>query len=174
MISIRPAHVGEATQIATLHAEIWRDTYQDVAPIAAIAKLDAAHRLKTWQNHLSNLTSHQGVLVALNGATIVGFIAFGPPTQTVFEAHGEIKHLYVAPFCKRQKIGQRLIHEAFGQMAKDGFVTAALAVVQSNANARAFYANMQGVEIGSFVDAGPLWKSENIIVAWGIAAYKSG
>lgn len=98
----------------------------------------------------------------------MGFIGFGPPTHPAFGTHGEIKHLYVNPTCKRQKIGQRLLRTAFRQMAEDGFATAALAVVRSNTDALAFYAKMQGVESGYFIDTGPIWKSENLIIAWTI------
>ncbi len=169
-IEIRPAQVAEALQIATLHTQVWCDTYQDVAPAEAMLKLDAAHRLAAWQTYLTKPAPHQRVLVAVKGALIVGFIAFGPPSQPAFGTRGEIKHLYVDPKCKRQKIGQQLMQSAFAQMAQDGFTSAALAVVQSNDHARAFYAKMRGVEVGQFIDAGPLWKSENLIIGWDFPA----
>jgi len=173
-VEIRPAHVGEAGQIATLHAEIWRDTYLDVAPPAALAKLDAAHRLGAWQKYLTHPVPRQRVLVAVNDAQIVGFAGFGPPTHPAFGTHGEVKHLYVDTMHKRQRIGQRLLRAAFRQMAADGFASAALAVVRSNKNALVFYAKMQGVKVGHFTDSGPIWKSENLIIAWDIAAQNVG
>ena len=169
-VLIRPAQINEAGPIATLHAEIWRETYQGLAPAAALKKLDAAHRLATWQKYLTTPAPCQRVLVAVRDAQIVGFIGFGPPTHPAFGAYGEIKHLYVDPKCKRQWVGQRLLQAAFRQMAKDGFETAALAVVRDNRPARAFYTKMQGVEVGHFIDAGPIWKSDNSIIAWDIEA----
>ena len=165
-ILIRPAHLDEAKAIATLHVKTWRETYLDIAPAEAIEKLDTQRRLPMWQSYLGAAKPCQHTLVALCNDTIVGLVSFGPPTHPAFGARGEVKHLYVDQTCKRQGIGRRLMRAAFRQMADDGFKDAALAVVRGNTKALAFYAAMGGVVAGSFVDAGPIWKSDNVIIAW--------
>ena len=57
---------------------------------------------------------------------------------------------------------------AFRQMADDGFKGVALAMARGNTKALAFYAATGGVEVGSFIDAGPIWKSDNLVIAWNV------
>ena len=167
-ILIRPAHVGEAEEIATFHVKVWRETYLDIAPAEAIEKLDAQHRLPAWQKYLRAPEPRQHVLVAVNNDTIVGLVSFGPPTHPVFGTRGEVKHLYVDPMCKRQGIGRSLMRAAFQQMTSDGFESVALAMARGNSKALAFYTAMGGIAVGSFIDAGPIWKSDNLVIAWNV------
>lgn len=167
-IILRAAEAQEAAEIAAFHVRIWRLTYREIAPAAALKKLDAAHRLPTWESTLETPKPRQHTLLAHRNAALVGLISFGPPSQPAFGSSGEIKHLYVDPSCKRQGLGQRLLRAALTQLSHDGFESAALAVAAENSLARQFYKAMGGAENGSFTDAGPLWKSDNIRVIWGL------
>ncbi len=165
-ILIRLAHLDEAKEIAAFHVKVWRETYLDIAPPVAIEKLDVQHRLPVWQSYLGAPKPRQHTLVAVSKDTIVGLVSFGPPAHPVFGARGEVKHLYVDQTCKRQGIGRRLMRAAIQQMVDDGFKGVALAMARGNTNALTFYEAMGGVEVGSFTDAGPLWKSDNLLIAW--------
>ncbi len=165
-ILIRPAHLHEAKGVAEFHVKVWRETYHDIAPSDVIEKLDAQHRLPVWQSYLGAPKPYQHTLIAVNSDTIVGLISFGPPTHPVFGARGEVKHLYVDQTRKRQGIGRRLMGTAIRQMMDDGFKGVALAMARGNTSALTFYEAMGGVEVGSFTDAGPLWKSDNLLIVW--------
>jgi len=165
-IIIRPAHLDEAKEIAAFHVRIWRETYLDIAPPVAIEKLDVQHRLPVWQRYLGAPKPCQHTLVAVDSGAIVGLVSFGPPSHPVFGTRGEVKHLYVDQAYKRQGIGRRLMHVAIRQMANDGFKGAALAMAEGNTKALNFYAAIGGVQDGSFIDLGPIWKSKNLIFKW--------
>jgi len=151
--AIRVARPTDATSVAEFHARVWRETYESMAPQQALEKLDASHRLPKWA-------------LAVRGNQILGLICFGPPTDPAFKGCGEIKHLYVGSTAKRQGIGRRLMKCAFDKLLADGFGGFALAVVRENETALLFYEKMGGRLDGHFVDAGPIWKSDNLIVVW--------
>jgi len=165
-IAVRRAQTGDEKRLARLHVSVWRATYQDYAPPEAIAKLDETRRLPYWIDAVNSAHTPSGALVAEFENEILGVVSFGPSTHAAFGGRTEIKHLYVDLGAHGQGIGQRLLRAVVNDqdIHEDGGV--ALAVVEQNGKARAFYQRMGGVEIGKFVDPGPLWKSNNIVVAW--------
>ncbi len=164
--TIRSAVASDARPIATLHASVWRETYKNLAPPEILAKLDVTHRLNTWERHLNTPRPQHHILLATQANTIVGFTLFGPATNPVFGTRPEVKHLYVDRKCQGAGIGKQLLQAAFHQLLADGFSTAALATAKGNTPALAFYQAMGGKLIGQFIDAGPIWKSENLIIVW--------
>ncbi|MGD9864596.1 MAG: N-acetyltransferase family protein [Pseudodonghicola sp.] len=164
-LRIRPANPADAGAIADLHVAVWRQAYADLAPPEAIARLDVAHRLPGWQAALA-AGAPGATLLATRGVRPVGFVRFGPASQPELGDAGEIKHLYVATDCTRQGIGRQLLSAALAGLKQAGFNKAALAVVRGNDRALAFYRAQGGALCGSFTDAGPLWRSENLILRW--------
>ena len=163
-MNLRAAHADEALALAKLHVDVWRNTYADLATPEALATLDAKRRLPLWQGYLADPAHH--IFVASQNGTLTGVVCLGPPSHPAFGQRGEIDHLYVAKSAARQGIGKQLLNAALAHLAKGGYQGAALAVVRQNHPARAFYAACGGKEAGEFIDSGPLWKSENIVMAW--------
>ncbi|WP_299734541.1 GNAT family N-acetyltransferase [uncultured Roseobacter sp.] len=109
----------------------------------------------------------KGVWVAVDAdEAISGVISFDMSSHPAFEGRREIKHLYVALDAQGQGIGQRLLQTALAECGTAGACGIPLAVVRQNALARQFYKKMGGVDIGGFIDPGPLWRSDNTVVAW--------
>ncbi|MDL2397747.1 GNAT family N-acetyltransferase [Rhizobium mayense] len=165
-IRIRPATMADATAIAGLHVAVWRDTYRELAPIEAFRVLDEAYREDKWAAALANPDRHQLVLVAEQGNRLVGIGAVGAPSQTAFEGRGEIRSLYVDPAIKRRGLGRRLMGKLAEHLAALQYPGAALGVVAGNDPAIAFYQSLGGRMIGRYTDPGPIWRSDNIVVAW--------
>ena len=163
-MTLRPARRGEAEALARLHVKAWRDAHAAFAPAAATKALNAARRLPAWQGYLADPAQH--VLVAERGNALAGIVCFGPASQPELGDQAEIKHLYVAASARHQGIGKSLLQAALAHISKSLFTKATLAVVQENTAARRFYKACGGQERGTFTDAGPLWKSANIIVSW--------
>ena len=163
-VTLRPARPDEAEALARLHVEAWRDAHAGLAPAAAVKALDTACRLPAWQGYLADPDQH--VLVAERGAALAGLVCFGKASQPELGDQAEIKHLYVASTARKLGLGHRLLQAALSQLSTVGYTKATLAVVQGNTPARGFYKASGGQEVGSFTDAGPLWKSSNIIVKW--------
>jgi len=128
--------------------------------------LDEARRLPGWTAALASDDAGTGVLIAEQAGTIVGVISFAPSRHDAFGGRTEIRHLYIAQSVQGQGVGRRLLGDILDRKDLHPGNGVALAVVRQNEKARLFYQKMGGMEIGRFIDPGPLWKSENIVVAW--------
>jgi ribosomal protein S18 acetylase RimI-like enzyme len=155
---------ADAARVAAFHVKVWRETYAGIAPAELFAILDVAWRLPTWQASLRDPA--QGCVLALAGAEIAGLVSYGPAGHPAFDGRGEVKHLYVDAAFRKQGVARALLGHAFGALRVQGYTRFGLAVVAQNTAARAAYAGLGGVEAGHFTDAGPTWKSDNILVVW--------
>ncbi|MEL7465674.1 MAG: GNAT family N-acetyltransferase [Pseudomonadota bacterium] len=160
-VSVREALHDDAEEIAALHVAVWRATYRDLAPQAAIDALDEAKRLPAWRSYIA-APPPSAVFAASDEGRIIGVVA------AIGEGEGEaeVKHLYVRPERRGDRIGRVLLAFAARKLIADGVGTIRLAVVAGNAPARAFYKSLGGVEAGEFDDPGPLWRSHNVRVVW--------
>jgi len=169
----RPAHKSDAADIAAFHLRVWRAAYHDFVPEPIVKKLDFQARLSYWNTKLDTTNPHQHTLLAIEGTTLAGFICFGPPTDPVFgtlsESKSEIKHLFIDPEYQGQGLGRRLLFAGFEQLAKDGYETTDLAVTKDNKPAIAFYHALGGTITGQLTNAGPIWKSLDLIMSWNLA-----
>ncbi|MDF2231809.1 GNAT family N-acetyltransferase [Albimonas sp. CAU 1670] len=166
---LRAGLPADAPALARLHVEVWRQTYADLAPPEALARLDEARRLPVWEATLASADSSTGALVAVRGEVPVGVVAFAPSTHPAMGGAAEIKHLYVRRVARGSGLGARLLAAAFARLREAGHAAAALSVVEENAPARAFYRAQGGEEAGRFTDPGPLWRSSNIVMRWRLA-----
>ncbi|MBL4768526.1 MAG: GNAT family N-acetyltransferase [Rhodobacteraceae bacterium] len=164
-VTIRIATSADTDTITRFHVQVWRKTYDGIAPQSAIDALDENHRRPGWHKTLGTPKPHQRTLIAVQRDRIVGFVSFGPTTSQ----SGEIKHLYVDPLAKRMGIGADLLSRALISLGDAGFMRATLAVVLENKPAQAFYQAQGGTVTGQSRDAGPLWKSNNLIFEWALS-----
>lgn len=167
---LRDARSSDAQAVAELHATVWREAYDGIAPAAAVDKLTAAYRLTAWREALDEETRSRTTLVADCGGELAGFISFGASNNPLYGDRAEIKHLYVGNAWRGQGIGRRLMGLAFRRLHSAGHTAVGLAVVEENTNARLFYKALGGVETITFEDPGPLWKSNNVLVEWQLPA----
>ncbi|WP_230684531.1 GNAT family N-acetyltransferase [Burkholderia cepacia] len=165
-ISIRSANLDDAQAIADFHVKVWRHTYRDLAPAQAHAVLDEDYRGRTWKEKLASNDGNQLVLIAESDGRIVGIGAAGAPSEPIFGGRGEIKFLYVDPEFKRRGIGRTLLAQLATHLGKLRYQGAALSVVKGNASAIAFYEALNGRLAGEYIDAGPIWRSQNIVMVW--------
>ncbi len=168
-ISVRRGHTDEATALAKLHVDVWRATYRDYAPKAAFELLDEETRRPYWDSALAITEPGRGVWISMGAESILGVVSIGMSDHPAFESRAEIEHLYVSLRAQGHGIGKRLLHTAIDESNKAGVRGVGLAVVRQNERAREFYRKMGGVELGSFIDPGPLWRSDNILMAWDFA-----
>lgn len=165
-ISIRPATLDDAQPIADFHVKVWRHTYRDLAPKQAHDVLDEHYRGRKWREKLASGERDQMVLVAETDGRIVGIGAAGAPSEPIFGGRGEIKFLYVDPEFARRGIGRQLLARLAAHLDASRYPGAALSVVKGNMAAIAFYQAMKGRFAGEYVDAGPIWRSPNIVMVW--------
>ncbi|MBN8951528.1 MULTISPECIES: GNAT family N-acetyltransferase [unclassified Rhizobium] len=165
-IVIRPAVIDDVAEMARLHRAVWCDTYRDLAPADVFRALDEDYRRARWADMLANPRKDQRVLLALQGQRLVGIGAIAAPSEPAFEGRGEVKSLYVDSSIKRQGIGRKLMREMACELAAMGYSALGLGVVVGNEPAIAFYRAIGGQLVGRYIDPGPLWRSDNLILAW--------
>lgn len=165
-LSIRSAKLADAQAIADFHVKVWRHTYRDLAPAESYAVLDEAYRGKSWTKKLSSPEPDQLVLVAENAGRIIGIGAAGQPSHPIFAGRGEIKFLYIDTDFQRRGVGRNLLTRLATHLKQLQFPGAALSVVKGNDAALAFYTALNGRLAGEFIDPGPMWHSDNLVLVW--------
>jgi ribosomal protein S18 acetylase RimI-like enzyme len=165
-IDIRSATPGDAEAIAGLHARVWHATYRSLAPAAAIAALTEEVRLERWRTLLRAPVADQVTLVAEDDGPLAGFGQLAPASNEVFGGRHEIRFLYVADAYHGRGIGRRLMAALARAAIDHGASGVALGVVDGNDRAIAFYRRLGGRCLGRYKDAGPLWRSDNLLYAW--------
>ncbi|HYO37002.1 MAG TPA: GNAT family N-acetyltransferase [Geodermatophilus sp.] len=113
-VSVRPAVVGDAGEIARVQEQAWRTA--PTVPAVVLDGWDAAAAAESWAAAVTSPpTPGHGVLVALDGPKVVGFAAYGPAELTADdEPHPaapttELAVLLVEPRWGRRGHGSRLL-----------------------------------------------------------------
>ncbi|MEO6702318.1 MAG: GNAT family N-acetyltransferase [Jatrophihabitantaceae bacterium] len=114
-VSVRPAVLTDAAEIARLQTETWRIAYQQVLPAPVLQSLALSEFEAGWRTAIGSPPSpkHQ-VLIATEGAQRVGFAAFGPDLEGLADdpepaATAAISTLLVEPRWGRRGHGSRLL-----------------------------------------------------------------
>ena len=139
---IRPAEPGDEDRIALVHVRSWQDAYRGHMPQAFLDALDVGQRAEIWRRRLSAARqSRGGVVVVESGGMIAGFAQFGPSRDEDADRKrtGEVGAIYLRPESVGQGLGQLLMSSAVGALARLGYTSATLWVLDSNTRARRFY-----------------------------------
>ena len=124
-VSVRPAVPGDELAIAATQLAAWRDAHRTALGETVLASLDGAAFAERWAVAITTPPSRgHRVLVACEGAQVVGFVAVGPlpaPEDSPLDAPGdEILALEVAPRAQRAGHGSRLLAAAVDLLREDG------------------------------------------------------
>jgi len=163
-LALRRAGPSDAATLARIHHQVWVESYALIAPPEAVAALTEARRLEGWTALLQ--ADDPTTLIAHDGDLAVGLVCYGAPGDPVFGVRGEVRHLYLLPDHRGRGHGLRLLTAALMELRDRGYSGGALAVVEENTRARAFYQRAGGEEILAFTDRGPLWRSRNRLITW--------
>lgn len=132
---LRGATPEDAAEVADIWYEGWCDAHIGGVPEELVAvrtresfKVRAAARV-------------QDTTVARLNSAVAGF---------VMVVADEVEQLYVGRAHRGSGIAQQLLAAAEGQIARNGYTEAWLAVVPTNARARAFYARCGWIDRGRF------------------------
>ena len=114
--SVRPARPEDAADIARIQLVTWRTAYRSVLPADVLDDWDDERSTAAWRTAAASPpTPGHGLLVAREGDTPVGFVAFGPAELTAAEqSHPagpttELSTLLVEPRWGRRGHGSRLL-----------------------------------------------------------------
>jgi GNAT superfamily N-acetyltransferase len=146
-IEYRLAQPSDAEAIAQLHARSWRENYRGAFLDAFLDGDLPGERLGVWRERLDRPAGNQLVVVAVAGASLLGFVC-------VYGAHDPqwgslVDNLHVGHAAKRNGIGSVLMRRA-GAWLADRYTEQAvyLWVLEGNAPARRFYERVGGRNAG--------------------------
>ncbi|KTR08170.1 GNAT family N-acetyltransferase [Curtobacterium luteum] len=158
-LTVRPATLADAEQIAFVHATSWRETYwrhvddPDSSPWFAVEP-----RIAMWRTNLTEQVLSS--VVALDGDEIVGFGAV-QPTPTADGGSPvrpeELTMLYVLARAHGTGAGQALLDAVLGDRP------ASLWVADDNPRAQAFYRRNGFVTDGATSSFGPIERSLRMV-----------
>ena len=127
-VSVRPAVPADAEAIGEVQVAAWRTLYARIVPAEVLAAVDVTLAADHWRAAIERPPNlKHRVLVALDGAAVVGFAAFGPATgdpdrDPVLDA--ELHTLLVHPDAFGRGHGSRLLAATVDGMRDVRFRTA--------------------------------------------------
>lgn len=139
-VTFRAAVPGDADAIAQVHVASWRAAYRGIIPDDHLDGLDWREWATVRRGQLEQAAENGiRVDVALDGASIVGFVAIGPERDAdPSEPPGyEVYALYLAPGAWGRGIGRDLLVRALADVPDAAQVV--LWVLEGNVRGRAFY-----------------------------------
>lgn len=135
---ITPASPEDLRAVAELHVASWQGAYVGILPCAYLANLSVERREESWRQVLAEGQSE--LLVAHDGASVVGFVSFGPSRDADAPAgRGEIWAIYVLPRAWSTGVGRALLAAARARLLAAGFRSISLWVIVGNERATRFY-----------------------------------
>jgi ribosomal protein S18 acetylase RimI-like enzyme len=134
-VTIRPAAAADAGAIAAVHVAAWRWAYRGLVADAALQALSMVTREGMWRE----IIPLGGVVAAVDGDQVVGFVAYGATEQSGTGDAGEVFAIYLLEGWTGMGIGHTLITRATEGLRALGFDRATLWVLEANTRARRFY-----------------------------------
>jgi GNAT superfamily N-acetyltransferase len=161
-MNIRPATPDDAAAIAAVHVLAWRESYPGLVPDSVLAALDPARRTEIWHAAIPR----GGVFVAEDDADLVGFVAWGPQSDTALPFAAEIHALYVLRRAQWRGLGRALMGAAAADMRQAGFHSLGLWVLDGSAPARRFYETLGGRLCATRQDTREGWTAHETAYGW--------
>ncbi|MFM7718196.1 MAG: N-acetyltransferase family protein [Actinomycetota bacterium] len=137
---VRAATPADAEPIADLHVRAWRSAYRGQIADAYLDGLTVEGLLPNLRWSLERAPEHWRMWVAEDEGAIVGFASTGPSQDADSTPKvAELFALYVEPERVGTDLGSALLDHAVDDLRGRGFRAATLWVLETNADARAFY-----------------------------------
>lgn len=143
-VSVRPARSGDAAEIARIQVATWRTAYSEILPVPVLDELSPGDAETVWNAAITDPPSpRHHLLVAMEGQSQVGFVAFGP-AEDLEAADPEsastiaVAPLLVEPRWGRRGHGSRLLAAAVDHARRDGMTRAVAWIPEADAPSREF------------------------------------
>lgn len=145
-IQYRPAREADASEIANVYVETWRDTYAGTLPDKVLLGMSEARQAAGWTRAIRR--GSEMVMVAEDSeAGIVAVGSCGANRYKGANYKGEIYTLYVGSDYQNQGVGEGLLAHMFGALEARGHGSAVIWVLSDNP-ARFFYEAVGGRRAG--------------------------
>ena len=151
---IRHANPRDASAIARVYVDTWRDAYPTMIPDSVLVGMSHSRQREIWAQVLARHGAEIVMVAEDARAGIVGFGSCGRARAGTPAYQGEVYTLYVLADFRGSGIGKGLLHGLLGELSKRGYASALVWVLADNP-ARYFYAAMGGVMVAERDEA--LW-----------------
>ena len=138
---ILPAGPGDATALARVHVQAWRETYTGLLPIDTLHEMHAAVHTRRFTSQLMRATPGEVILLAEGADGIIGYCA-GSALSGAAEA--EVFTLYLLARAQGLGLGRRLLSACAKALMATGAKSLRLWVLEGNTRAAAFYLHLGG------------------------------
>ena len=129
-------HLDDAEELASVHVQVWRETYGGLLPERFYDDAARASRQMMWSDRLSQEPGRERVRIARQHGRIVGFAARGPAAEHLGippVRDEQLYALYVVASAHGRGVGRALLRQSLGGRP------AQLWVAEHNPRAEAFY-----------------------------------
>lgn len=136
-LTLRPAHLEDAHDLAEIFASSWRSAYTGLIPQSEIDRRDCAMRERQFRVSLA-APDHGFYLALLDGHPCGAFI-LGPSRDPDLPDWGELRSFYTLESVWGTGAAQDMMAYALDQLLKKGYSDVFLWVLTENSRARRFY-----------------------------------
>lgn len=132
-MNIRSAEVKDAANIARVHVESWRTTYQGLVSDEYLSGLSIESRQNMWAHAIEQLTPDKCLLIVEDSdGQVVGFAMGGPSRSEEYTDRAELYALYLLQQVQGQGLGRQLVQAIANCMLGDGFNRMLVWVLKGN------------------------------------------
>ena len=142
---IRSATISDAPSIARVHVSSWLSTYRGLLPDDFLESLSEANYTERWTRVITEGTSK--VVVAEDGADLVGFASGGRERAGERTYEGELYAIYVLEAAQRRGFGRELVRAMVDGLRELGLGNMIIWVLRDNRPARDFYERLGGLYV---------------------------
>jgi L-amino acid N-acyltransferase YncA len=137
-VVIRLASTNDCDTLAAVHVTAWHESYTEILPAAAFAKVTIPERTAAWMRVIAS--ANHPVFVAECDGEIVGFADGGPArSDQDLGQEMQVYALYLLNRAKRQRIGTQLLRSVMCQFLTSGASSACVWTLRDAIPARRFY-----------------------------------
>ncbi len=144
MTIIRNAVRRDASEIAKVYVDSWRESYAGLIPDWVLLNMSYRRLTRAWERAIRTAGKDEAVLVAEDPSHgIVGLGSCGPTRDRVLAFNGEVYTLYVHPNNVGQGVGRKLIVSLFDHLKGRGHPSVLVWALAQNPS-RHFYKALGG------------------------------
>lgn len=147
-MKIRQANPTDAKQIALVHVDSWKSTYQGIIPDDYLRDLSYEKREQKWSITLSKENgTKEKVFVAEDAKKkVIGFASGGPIRENVGPYQGELYCMYILFEFQKQGIGTRLFQNVVQYLVNLDLSNMLVWVLEDNPSSK-FYEKRGGIKV---------------------------
>ncbi|WP_132805635.1 GNAT family N-acetyltransferase [Tepidamorphus gemmatus] len=164
VIDVRPARPADALGLSEVHDEAWTTAYRGIIPAVMLERMMARRGPDYWHRVASRRGA--GTLVLQFDGKVAGYATLGPNRVRRLPYGGEIYELYLGPSYQGVGLGRRLFREARRVLSVNGLQGLVVWALEENAQARAFYTRLGGMEVARAVEPFGDVRLRKIAFAW--------